>query len=1323
MKTKKSYFSKALVLMMAFMLVFTMMPSGMFGAVETAYASTTVEWAGAANANAENNNVKTTMTNPLTDYSSTYEKWKNEIVPTTGTTAGYAGQTAIVGDYIYISSGNGLEKINKNTGLTEATLEGVGSSSYAHDYMAYDETNGLLFVADSKVSGYSATPSIKAVDLDTFTLVGKLEGLTQLGAYHPIQVNEKYLFSNGSVFSFDYTDGVCTITQYDTIDGAYNWSSGAFLEASTGDNSGKTILYLASKDTLRAYCAETKTVIDTWTFTDETVGEANIAAANYGAGVVYANGRVYFGYYYKSSGLTDGYMFSVKVNTDGTFDKTSEGSKLVKDSAQPTVCTPVVSNGRVYVAGQSGAISVYSADTLELIYVAAAANDLYNTKTGEYDVGITKIQSNPILYRNAAEGKTYVYVQAYNAPGYLYCLIESDNATEGKLTRIATPSVGDPTAKAGAFAMEQIAIDDSGSIYCYNESGYLFCFAKADAALTSLTAKVGESSKEFTRSFDSQIRDYELIVPRATAEVEFSFEATAGATIKIDGTQQDTGTYKFTPDFTSAESDTLELEVSKGDFSISYTVTVRKQSNDTSISYAINNSNTAPTTAVAVTATNTLIDIGSNTKPRIWVTAPTNGSITCELVEGDDSYTTADQTSLFAKRIYFSSGVTDQDIIKVTATAEDGTTTATYYLVVSKDGTYTPIEKKVNVTISNKAELVYGSDTNKTLLAGAQVTAKDLDNSCTVDVSEVLYAAHEAYYEGGAAAGYASETTAWGLSLTKLWGDTSGSFGYWLNNDSCWSLGDTVKDGDQLKAFVYKDAVGWSDIYTFFENAEYNAKTGEEVTLTLKQSVYNAEYALETSGFEGATIKILKSNSTKDYVTDANGEVKLTFASAGTYTVTASKADGSIVPSTCTVKVTKDGGASTPPTVSEGSKVSFTLQGDIRHDSDVDNKVHTLKGGGLTTWISITKVDIETGDTVGTVFKKVLDKNGFTYVGLDSNYISEITKPGTTPIVLAEKDNGPNSGWMYTVNGTHPEVPLNDYVLTAGDVIVFHYTDDYTLEEGSDKWSAGGAAGGSVVSGEAVDKVTTDKKTETTTSPTEVKVSEKTNADGTKEKVAEVSISVTNQNTIMTQAKANKSKSIVLNVSKDAVGDAEKAEVKLDKDFVEAIVKDTDATLTIKTPFGDKTYTQAELRTIAAETVGSTVSLEISKADANVDEDSSLENAKNLVEKITLTARSTKTSKKNIKVTLKMDDESTAAVKELKELGYTVKYKFYRSVKKASKYTAKVTKTSKTYTNTSGVKGKKYYYKARVQVFDKYGKLVAQTALKQCKYASRTWTK
>ena len=41
----------------------------------------------------------------------------------------------------------------------------------------------------------------------------------------------------------------------------------------------------------------------------------------------------------------------------------------------------------------------------------------------------------------------------------------------------------------------------------------------------------------------------------------------------------------------------------------------------------------------------------------------------------------------------------------------------------------------------------------------------------------------------------------------------------------------------------------------------------------------------------------------------------------------------------------------------------------------------------------------------------------------------------------------------------------------------------------------------------------------------------------------------------------------------------------------------------------------------------------------------------------------------------------------------------------------------------SGKKGTKYFYKGQIRVYDKNGKLIAKTALKQCKYATRSWTK
>ena len=103
--------------------------------------------------------------------------------------------------------------------------------------------------------------------------------------------------------------------------------------------------------------------------------------------------------------------------------------------------------------------------------------------------------------------------------------------------------------------------------------------------------------------------------------------------------------------------------------------------------------------------------------------------------------------------------------------------------------------------------------------------------------------------------------------------------------------------------------------------------------------------------------------------------------------------------------------------------------------------------------------------------------------------------------------------------------------------------------------------------------------------------------------------------------------------------------------------------------------------------------------------------------KLTLMARSAKTAKKNIKVVVKGD------LKAITDAGYTVKYKFYRSTKKSAGYKAVLTKKAPSYYNTYGKKGTMYYYKARVMIYDKDGNFVAQTALKQCKYANRLWTK
>ena len=104
-------------------------------------------------------------------------------------------------------------------------------------------------------------------------------------------------------------------------------------------------------------------------------------------------------------------------------------------------------------------------------------------------------------------------------------------------------------------------------------------------------------------------------------------------------------------------------------------------------------------------------------------------------------------------------------------------------------------------------------------------------------------------------------------------------------------------------------------------------------------------------------------------------------------------------------------------------------------------------------------------------------------------------------------------------------------------------------------------------------------------------------------------------------------------------------------------------------------------------------------------------------------ARTSKTTKGNIKVVLNLSDDEKAMIANFKEQGYAVKYRFYRSTKKSSGYAARIEKDTDTFINTVGSKGTRYYYKVRIMVYDAEGNLVAKSSLGQCKYASRVWSK
>ena len=131
----------------------------------------------------------------------------------------------------------------------------------------------------------------------------------------------------------------------------------------------------------------------------------------------------------------------------------------------------------------------------------------------------------------------------------------------------------------------------------------------------------------------------------------------------------------------------------------------------------------------------------------------------------------------------------------------------------------------------------------------------------------------------------------------------------------------------------------------------------------------------------------------------------------------------------------------------------------------------------------------------------------------------------------------------------------------------------------------------------------------------------------------------------------------------------------------------------------------------------------VDRADADkLIQQQNLDKVKTLVKEVKLKATTSKTSKKNVKVKVAEADKTNSLIKEIESMGYTVKYRFCRSAKASSSYVGKTTKTAVSWTNTSGKKGTKYYYKAKVYVYDG-DNLIAKTALKQCKYSIRIWSK
>ena len=416
---------------------------------------------------------------------------------------------------------------------------------------------------------------------------------------------------------------------------------------------------------------------------------------------------------------------------------------------------------------------------------------------------------------------------------------------------------------------------------------------------------------------------------------------------------------------------------------------------------------------------------------------------------------------------------------KVMKANEDGTYTlenGTYTYHVSKTGYLTETDNfKVTdeepnqvISVTDLEKVPEQSGTVSVQLAGQstvfcptrdveiQQTAEDLAANRYVQYNHGGYTVLHALLDAAKASGTEFECYRGKFVLVDdSFTESNGKKAGWVckvNGIECSDPANTlVSDKDKIELFYNSGWNGMQHAWLSPENGEVTR--GESMELLLSGADVHESDGTATT-IQGAEIydgdtPVTTPDGEAIVTTDENGIVKIDTRTLtlGTHYFTAVKKDEdghNILTATLSaINVKKPDTSSADPTKTE---VTFRLIGDTKHGTEgSDNEaVHAY-----TTWIATGTYTFDGNDvTVGQVFEAALKEAGLSYEGLEKNYISAITAPETYGgYELREKDNGKNSGWMYTVNGVHPSDGLKNCYVDSGDEIIWHYVDDYQSEQ------------------------------------------------------------------------------------------------------------------------------------------------------------------------------------------------------------------------------------------------------------------------------------
>ncbi len=383
-----------------------------------------------------------------------------------------AGSPVAVGDSLYLLNANTktIDRVSPETGEVLASGDCPGGSQF---FSIIGSGDGLIFVPRS----VNSNAVIYAYDAQTLDMVWQSAPIGREGEsvqplcpviYHDGHI---YVGASSGIISGRAEKGAfaCFTTADDdpaktdevkqpvwtyrpeNAAAGYYWSAGAVADGA--------IAFAGEAGELVLHSLTTDAVYDTLSLGDEA-GSVR-SAVHYDP----TTRRLF-------ATTNHGYLFSVRVNPDHTFDElTLQSIRLGTDITS----SPVVYRGRVYVGGggiQSGdGFAVLDAETLEVIY----------------RIEDVATQSSPVLttaYATPENGwQVYLYVTQYSRPSGLVCIADKQGQTEPDYAVIGTPETANQN-----YCTQSVTVDAQGNLYYINDSAKLFAFRHTDPAAGEYTA-------------------------------------------------------------------------------------------------------------------------------------------------------------------------------------------------------------------------------------------------------------------------------------------------------------------------------------------------------------------------------------------------------------------------------------------------------------------------------------------------------------------------------------------------------------------------------------------------------------------------------------------------------------------------------------------------------------------------------------------------------------------------------------------------------------------------------------------------------------------